>query len=360
MKRNGIKVFSIILAALIALFAGNIFGYVASQKEWFKDTEQNPITTEEATGGLVVEPEANAPIRFHVEKLAETTEEGISAQASSYSITATITPSNALNQTLHWGLDWWVGIGTGTSWSEGKTITDYVTYTVSSDTHTVTLSNSAAFGRPIKLSCYSDEDPSIGGSVRLDYERRLKSAKLFLTSKSLKGAGIAGGREVTFNDGEEYVIAGDSCTFSSVYTTSPNGKPTMTATFDFTPPLKQALATAFQENNIDFRFFPYRITYDAITLVDRSKVTFFQFNNAFLSNLVKYATGGDSCFLAALKEATKATGNYNYTPMSGIIVTFKLTYGSNSVTQKWENPGVLPTNTSIYSNSIIHFNANNW
>ena len=87
---------------------------------------------------------------------AEYAENGVSAIAeSAYTLTATITPSDAGNKAV----DWTVAFKNGSStWATGKTVTDYVTVTPTSEgSLTARVECKAAFGSQIVVTVTSRE-----------------------------------------------------------------------------------------------------------------------------------------------------------------------------------------------------------
>lgn len=102
---------------------------------------------------------------------SEYAENGVSAIAeSAYTLTATITPSDAANKKV----DWTVAFKNGSStWASGKTVTDYVTVTPTSDgSLTARVECKAAFGSQIVVTVTSRENRSASATCTADYQQR--------------------------------------------------------------------------------------------------------------------------------------------------------------------------------------------
>lgn len=96
---------------------------------------------------------------------------GVSVQAeSAYKLTATITPADAANKAV----DWTIAFKNASSiWATGKTVTDYVTVTPSSDgALTAVVENVAAFGEQIVVTVTSRDNTSATATCTADYQQR--------------------------------------------------------------------------------------------------------------------------------------------------------------------------------------------
>ncbi len=70
-------------------------------------------------------------------------------------------------------LGWKASFKTNSTWAAGKNVNDYVTMTVASDTHSITLHCKQAFGEPIIITATSVENQGVTASCQLDYVKRL-------------------------------------------------------------------------------------------------------------------------------------------------------------------------------------------
>lgn len=96
---------------------------------------------------------------------------GVSALAESAQIvTASITPSDALNKEVDWSVAW---KNPSSAWAKGKDVTDYVTITPTSDgALTATVECIEAFGEQVLVTATSRDNPSAKGSCTADYMQR--------------------------------------------------------------------------------------------------------------------------------------------------------------------------------------------
>lgn len=100
----------------------------------------------------------------------------MSSDEGSVTITATITPSTALNKKVDWSLEW---KNPESAWAKGKTVTDYVTLTPSSDgSLTATISCIKEFSEQIIVTVVSRANENASASCNVDYVKRLKSTGL--------------------------------------------------------------------------------------------------------------------------------------------------------------------------------------
>ena len=59
------------------------------------------------------------------------------------------------------------------AWANGKTLSDYMSFTVSEDTHSATFTCKEAFGEPIIVTAISEENPECTATCQLDYVKRI-------------------------------------------------------------------------------------------------------------------------------------------------------------------------------------------
>lgn len=160
-----------IVASVLGVGTGGFKDW--SFSKWFGGkTEQNQeqasggavITDTVATGGISLMSNALSPELF--------AENGVSAAAeTAYTITATAQPAAALPE-----IDWSIGFQNAAStWANGKSVSDYVTYTVSEDTTQATVSCSKAFGEPIIITATSAYNTEAKATCKVDYVRAIQS-----------------------------------------------------------------------------------------------------------------------------------------------------------------------------------------
>ena len=122
-----LTLFAFILVGV--MLAGIILG-------WFDKKDESPAEEQQQTeegSELVVNDGINGGISLMSEKISPADFEayGVSPLAeSAQTVTATIQPSDALNKAVDWSVAW---ANASSAWADGKTVTDYVTVTPTSD-----------------------------------------------------------------------------------------------------------------------------------------------------------------------------------------------------------------------------------
>lgn len=152
----------------------------AKPSEWFKhDTEQSETETPDENGGAVINEEiADSGISVYSAAIpfSNYEEYGVSPQAdSAYRLTATITPSYAEGSVA-----WSVAFkNPNSTWASGKTVTNYVTVTPSSDNPLVaTVECKKAFGEQIIVTVQSTSASSVKATCSVDYRKKITSSTL--------------------------------------------------------------------------------------------------------------------------------------------------------------------------------------
>ena len=168
-----LTLFAFILVGV--MLAGIILG-------WFDKKEEPPAGEEQQQtedGGMVVGEAEGSSIRVMSAKVspANYEEYGISPMAeSAQRLTATIMPANATNQEVDWAVVW---VNPSSSWANGKTVTDYVTVTPTSDgALTANVECLQAFGEQVKVTCTSRQNPEASASSKVDYIKRIISGTM--------------------------------------------------------------------------------------------------------------------------------------------------------------------------------------
>lgn len=167
MIKNKIKTIVMVVAILLCLALAG--GWIA-QTVVIKQKQEVPVT--ETAGSFTVTPDNNEFMRLTtMPLLAEQYDDyGIMPIAqSAYTITATITPSNADDKTVDWSVAW---KDANSSWAKGKTVTNYVTVTPTSDgALTASVSCLAAFGEQIIVTVVPRANTDISATCTLDYRQ---------------------------------------------------------------------------------------------------------------------------------------------------------------------------------------------
>ena len=135
-------------------------------------------------------------------------------------VTATITPSNAANKLV----DWTVAFKTpSATWASGKTVTDYVTVTPTSDgSLSAKITCKQGFAEKILVTVTSRDNTSVKATCTLDYKQQFLGYGITLTgfntvSADYTTSSIATAYKVNFDSSKSTSIA-ISYKKSSVYT----------------------------------------------------------------------------------------------------------------------------------------------
>ena len=151
---------------------------------------EEPAPEQEDGGAIITEGESSG-IKLMSMKIpsAQYAEYGISPLAdTAYQLTATIVPENATDKTVDWAIAWAVPpqhsggtIGDedpGSVWAMGKTVTDYVTVTPTSDgALTANVECLKDFGAQVKVTVTSRDNSEVKANCLVDYTQKLQGVK---------------------------------------------------------------------------------------------------------------------------------------------------------------------------------------
>ena len=198
--KNVWKPLCIVFAALLAL-SWVFFGFLYSKGGVNFSTLENPEQNYTADGGgmLVGESTGNGAQIMSVQIPTENYDEyGISPMAeSAYLLTATITPDNADDKTIDWSVAF---VNPDSEWATGKTVTDYVTVTPTSDgALTANVECKKAFGEQIKVTVTSRNNAEATAECTVDYARKILDYRLW-------GENDSGANELVADFGENEVL----------------------------------------------------------------------------------------------------------------------------------------------------------
>lgn len=186
MSRNNIgwKILSLFLALII--IAGVIVGVVfwdrgnivfnpigQEQKQPADDEEQqdNGAPATDENGDEVAN---NTPVAMPMAMTFRSARslDGASAAYDSVTLKATVEPSNATDKRLDWSVSF---VNPSDAWATGKTVTDYVTVTPSSDgADTATVQCLQDFGAKIKVTAASRAYPDKKADCTIDFAKRIE------------------------------------------------------------------------------------------------------------------------------------------------------------------------------------------
>lgn len=149
---------------------------------WFEKKEtpavDEPSVSDESNVGvsgnsLIITPEdSGTRMRLAAAPLAATENSAaMQSNENSYTLTATIEPSNASNQSVDWSVAW---KDSNSSWAKGKSVTNYVTITPTSDgALTATVTCLSAFGEQIIVTVVPRGNTAISATCTLDYRQTI-------------------------------------------------------------------------------------------------------------------------------------------------------------------------------------------
>lgn len=170
------------------LLAGIICGWFTKNESTEEELpgEQQELPEEE--GGMKVESsEVKKGISLMATKIAaaDFASYGVSPLAeSAQTVTARITPTDALNQEVDWSIAWANG---SSAWANGKTVTDYVTIAPQSDgAKEATVSCLQPFGEQIIITATSRDNTDAKGTCTADYRQRYVDTETMLSFNNEK------------------------------------------------------------------------------------------------------------------------------------------------------------------------------
>ena len=191
--KNAIVAFVAILLALaivIACGVGSSWFTNGDIATWFnswgkgEQTEQPDEETPEEGGenGAVLEESESNGVALMSAKIATADYEayGVSPLAdTAYTLTATITPSDATNKAVTYSVAW---KNASSAWASGKTVTDYVTVTqATTGSLTATVTCLQPFGEQVIVTCVVTDNVDLKATCTVDYFRKLTGLGLDIT-----------------------------------------------------------------------------------------------------------------------------------------------------------------------------------
>ena len=173
-RNNSSKFWTGFLAVLLVLVIAGAAALVGVLSDGFKNWDKfKPDEEQTQEGGAVITEGESNGIKLMSAKISPENyaDYGISPMAeTAYQLTATITPENATNKAVDWTIAW--------SWVNGKTVTDYVTVTPTSDgALTANVECLQAFGAQVKITVTSRDNTSVKATATVDYTEKLSSVK---------------------------------------------------------------------------------------------------------------------------------------------------------------------------------------
>lgn len=227
---TGKKVIGGIALGLVLILLGGVAGGLLQHHyKWGEDepTVEKPEDPagDNSSGGTEIESGEEKGVKLSVRKLmsSEYEEYGVTALAeNAYTLTATVQPADAANKAIDWSVAF---TDAGDEWASGKTVTDYVTVTPTSDgALTATVANIAAFGEQITVKATSRDNSAAYATCTVEYLQRttgyafaihgnfhyeVSSTKTTASITPNFSSTPSGGATLTVNKSEVYTRAND-------------------------------------------------------------------------------------------------------------------------------------------------------
>ena len=176
MKTKSRKAIAAVIGILVAALLACSVLLVQYVKEDF--APQIPEASAPAeNGGMLIGEGEGAGVSLLSEKIEKADYEayGVSPLAeSAYTLTATVEPANAPDKAVDWSVAF---VNPASEWATGKTVTDYVTVTPTSDgALTATVQCLQAFGEQITVTVASRQFSGVNATCTVDFAKKIKSA----------------------------------------------------------------------------------------------------------------------------------------------------------------------------------------
>ena len=174
------------LLFLLALALG--LGFVS---DWYRNWNFKSWFNYWGKGPTVVKPvDPDEPVEAEQIALFSVLDEDRFDEAPVYTITATVTPSNATDKSVDWAMSW---TNPDSDWATGKTVTDYIVLTPESDGALVATAECVqAFGEQIIVSIVCCENPELKANCTLDYKQKVTDVQLSLSGGKVDNTTLVG------------------------------------------------------------------------------------------------------------------------------------------------------------------------
>ena len=204
--KNIWKPLCLVMAVLLAL-SWVFFGFLYSNGNVSFDLKAEQPNITAGSGAIIGESVGNGvTVKTAKIPVSEFAAYGVSPLAeAAYTLTATVTPSNATNKALDWSVAF---VNPSSAWANGKTVTDYVTVTPTADgALTASVACLQDFGEQIKVIATSRDNPAISAACTVDYVARITGLTVELYKGGYDGTLVSSSNGDTplvipFNDTE--------------------------------------------------------------------------------------------------------------------------------------------------------------
>ena len=272
---------------------------------------------------------------------------------SAYTLTATISPSNADNTRVQWSVEF---VNPDSEWATGKDPANYVKAQPTVDgSNQATVTCLKAFSEPINVIATSEDNEGAFASCLCDYVKRVVGMDLSISANTLAfGTSYSVNATPQYSDGTiegEYAVTGYSMTLVSDIASKLNGlqgtytvnsgiqKITYVATFQSSASRKINLNVDLKEQTFSFKGASPSYVFGTYT-TDKSTDGGFV-GQSTSSSVVPYASGGidteDKYYSYAISAMRSAVDNAFKNAVASVTGThlvftfgFTYTYGGNS------------------------------
>ena len=186
-------ILTVIALALVAILSVGLLCALFIRPQ---DEEEEAIPKD---GAIISETAANGISLMSAKIMpVEYAANGVSALAdTAYTLTATVEPDYSGEKEFDWSVKFQ---NASSSWANGKTVTDYVTLTPTSDgANTATVECKQAFGEKIIVTCTSRDYAGLSAICTVDYAQRITGMNVTLEGSRTGDRDIPAGEEVAIN-----------------------------------------------------------------------------------------------------------------------------------------------------------------
>lgn len=154
------RIFCLILVAFLAASALCVFAACNNKVEL--PEENNAIN--EGNNESLMFASRNENQHMTIRKVAT------SSETTAQTLSVTLSPAGQTGVVLDWSMAW---KNASSTWASGKTVTDYVSLSVATDTLSATVNCKAAFGEQIVVTVTALDNPNAKASCTIDYRKRI-------------------------------------------------------------------------------------------------------------------------------------------------------------------------------------------
>ena len=181
---NAYKALSIVLALVLLSVA--VVELVLWQLEYIVFQNPNAAQAQEEADlndNLVMTPQNGKLMRLSVTRAA-----AADGGYAPVTLSATVLPETATDKTVDWAVAF---VNPSSEWASGKTVTDYVTVTPSSDgAATATVQCLEDFGEQIVVTVTSRDNPEATAQCTVDFAKRIEDIKMYGHFFSMSGLSV--------------------------------------------------------------------------------------------------------------------------------------------------------------------------